>query len=345
MTLLFIFLFGSLLTSFLCSLLEAVILSVSSAYISVQIKAEKPSALILRDLKENLDRPLAAILTLNTIAHTIGAAGVGSEVQKIWGDEQVALASGVMTFLILVFSEIIPKTIGASHWKSLAAFSAYAVKWMIFTTYPFVKLSEWVGKIFKGESDSSLTREEMIETAEIGFHDGTLRKKESLIIKNLLMLGNVYVSDIMTPRSVMFAFDDEMTVLDVMNTYKPIRFSRIPVYHEDLDHILGIVNRYKILEAYSHDQDSMKVKDMISPVHSIPEDVSVSACLDQMIQRQEHIFIVVDEYGTTSGIVSMEDAIETLLGVEIVDEFDSVADLRQYALEQWKARKKAKLGV
>lgn len=342
MTMLLVFLFASLFTSFMCSLLEAVILSVTPAFIAVEVRQAKKSGLKLKELRDNLDRPIAAILTLNTIAHTIGAAGVGAQAQKIWGDESVAIASGVMTFLILVLSEIIPKTIGASNWKALAPASAILIQWMIYLTYPFVRLSELLSTVFKNENDGNITREEMIETAELGFHEGALKKKESLIIKNLLMLSTIYVSDIMTPRSVIFALEDDSTVEDVLETYKPVRFSRIPVYHEDLDQILGVVNRYKILEASSRDKDKTRIKDLITPVHTIPEDVPVSAALDQMIQRQEHLFVVVDEYGSTAGIVTLEDAVETLLGVEIVDEFDSVADLRQYALEQWKHRKKVR---
>jgi CBS domain containing-hemolysin-like protein len=177
-------------------------------------------------------------------------------------------------------------------------------------------------------------------TAEMGASHGTLNKKETTIIRNLLMLENIYVSDIMTPKSVMLTFPWNKTVGEVMTENQPIRYSRIPVYNGDLDHIEGFVHRYKILETYSQDKENMQLKEMMRPIHSVPETITVSAALDQLIFRNEHIFIAIDEYGSTAGIVTLEDAIETLLGVEIVDEFDSVVDLRQLALEQWRKRKR-----
>ena len=340
MTLLFLYLFLAVFVSFMCSLLEAVILSVTPSFIDTEINNNKKYAGVLKKLKEEIDRPLAAILTLNTIAHTVGAAGVGSEVNKIYGDELVALASGVLTFVILIFSEIIPKTLGAGNWKTFAPFAAYCIRFMILILYPIVSLTEIISDLVGGSGKNNFTREEMIATAEIGVGHGALKKKESNIIKNLLMLDNIYVYDIMTPRSVVMALPREMTVEEIIETHKPIRYSRIPVFKENMDHIEGVVHRYQILEASSNDQDQLTLKELMTGLHSVPEDISVSACLDQLIHRNDHIFLVVDKYGSTSGIVTLEDAIETLLGVEIVDEFDSVTDLRAHALEQWKKRKK-----
>ncbi len=339
MTLLFIYLFLAVFISFMCSLLEAVILSITPSFINTEVNNGKKYAKILKKLKEEIDRPLAAILTLNTIAHTVGAAGVGSEVNKIYGDELVAVASGVLTFVILIFSEIIPKTLGAGNWKSFAPFTAYCIRFMILILYPIVSLTEIISDLVGGKRKNNFTREEMIATAEIGVGHGALRKKESNIIKNLLMLDNIYVSDIMTPRSVVMVLPLEMTVEEIIETHKPIRYSRIPVFKGNMDNIEGVVHRYQILEASSNDQDKLTLRELITGLHSVPEDISVSACLDQLIHRNDHIFLVVDKYGSTSGIVTLEDAIETLLGVEIVDEFDSVTDLRAYALEQWKKRK------
>ena len=342
MTLLFVYLFLAVFVSFLCSLLEAVILSVTPSFINTQNNEGKKYAKILKNLKEEIDRPLAAILTLNSISHTFGAAGVGAQVNKIYGDQFVALASGVLTFVILVFSEIIPKTLGTGNWKRFAPFAAYSIRFMIFILYPIVSLTERISEWIGGEGKNNFTREEMIATAEIGVGHGALRKKESNIIKNLLMLDNIYVHDIMTPRSVLMALPINKTVEEVIATHKPIRYSRIPVFKEDLDHIEGVVHRYQILEASNNDQDKLPLSELMGHLHSIPENISVSACLDQLIHRNDHIFLVVDEYGSTMGIVTLEDAIETLLGVEIVDEFDSVTDLRAHALEQWKKRKKQK---
>jgi CBS domain containing-hemolysin-like protein len=343
MTLVIVYASLATLVSFFCSLLEAVLLSVSPAYIAVAEKHKRKHGAILKDLKKQIDRPLAAILTLNTVSHTVGAAGVGAQVQEVYGDNYLAITSAILTIVILVLSEILPKTIGASNWKALAPVCAYLILWLMWALYPFVLLSEFLYSVFASGTKHSVTREEMIVTAEMGASEGTLRQKESNVIKNLLMLDAIKVADIMTPRSVIHAFETDKTVKDVMTENRPIRFSRVPVYEDDLDHIKGMVHRYKILEASSHDLDDLKITELMTPIHSVPENVSVSAALDQFIKRKEHIFIVVDDYGSTSGIVSLEDAVETLLGVEIVDEFDSVADMRQYALEQWRDRKN-KLG-
>lgn len=339
MTLLLVYLFLAVFISFMCSLFEAVILSVSPSFLETEVKEGKKYAVILRSLKQGIDRPLAAILTLNTIAHTVGAAGVGSEVNKIYGDQFVAIASAGLTLIVLIFSEIIPKTLGASNWKRFAPFTAYSIRLMILVLYPLVFLMEKISELVGGKEKNIFTREEMIATAEIGVGHGALRKKESNIIRNLLMLDNIYVYDIMTPRSVLLALPTVKTVEEVISEHKPIRYSRIPVYGENLDDIQGVVHRYQILESSSNDLDTVQLKELMTSIHSVPEDISVSACLDQLMHRNDHIFLVVDDYGSTMGIVTLEDAIETLLGVEIIDEFDSVADLRAYALEQWKKRK------
>lgn len=343
MALLITYLLLATAVSFFCSLLESVLLSVSPAYIAVAEKNGRKYGRILQELKSQVDRPLAAILTLNTVSHTIGAAGVGAQVQTIYGDAYVTTSSVILTLVILVFSEIIPKTIGASQWKRLAPVCAYIMRSLVIALTPFVLLSEFINSLLSGDHDQSVTREEMIVTAEMGAVGGTIRQKESNVIKNLLMLDAVKVADIMTPRSVILAFQFHKTVDAIMTENRPIRFSRIPVFQDDLDHVKGMVHRYKILEASSHDLDNLKITELMTPIHSVPEDISVSAALDQFIKRKEHIFLVVDEYGSTTGLVSLEDAVETLLGVEIVDEFDSVADMRQYALEQWRERKN-KLG-
>lgn len=333
------FFFLATAVSFTCSLLESVLLSTSHAYIAVAIKKGRRYGPILEDLKDRINRPLSAILTVNTIANTIGGAAVGAHVQRLYGDNYLAIATGSLTVMILILGEIVPKVIGTTHWKSLAPACAYGVKGLIFSVYPFVWLSEKLSRAMGAESGSMVSREEVIVTAEMGADEGSIRPKESAIIRNLLMLDNMKVSDIMTPRSVIYAYEKGTTVSQVTAEHKPVRFSRIPVFEENLDHILGFVHRYKILEAVSRDEDNVLVEELLTPLHSIPENISVAAALDQFIKRHEHVFLVVDDYGSTSGIVSLEDAIETLLGVEIVDEFDSHADMRQYALEQWRERK------
>jgi len=339
MSLIFFVSVAILAVSFICSMLEAVFLSITPAYVGLALKEHRRSAKLLEHQKENIDRPISAILTLNTISHTIGAAVVGALVQKEYGDEYVTLASILLTIAILLLSEIIPKIIGATYWKELAPLAAYTIQFLIFALFPIVRISEYLGKLFSRPDTASFTREEMLVTAELGVEEGTLHKKESNIIKNLLMLNNMFVSDIMTPRSVMFALEGDETVEEIANRFRPIRFSRIPVYDTSLDNIVGLSHRYKILEALSSDKHSMKIKETMSPINSVPERMTVAGLIDLFVKRKEHLALAVDEYGIVTGLVTLEDAIETLLGVEIVDEFDTITDMRQYALEQWQIRK------
>lgn len=333
---LFILILG---VSFICSLLEAVFLSITPAYASVLTKEGKKAGPLLEHLKENINRPISAILTLNTISHTLGASAIGAMIHEIYGNSAVTVASVVLTFSILIFSEILPKIIGATYWKYLATFSAYCIQLLIFLMYPIVRLSEYMGSRFTIPDDASFSREEMIATAEVGVEDGTILKKESAIIKNLLMLNNIFVSDIMTPRSVFFALEADSTVEEVSLQFKPIRFSRIPVYERTLDQIVGITHRYKILEALSHDHHNRKIKELMVPINSVSERMTVAASIDYFVRHKEHLALAIDEYGIVTGLVTLEDGIETLLGVEIVDEFDNITDMRQHALEQWQQRK------
>jgi CBS domain containing-hemolysin-like protein len=328
-----------LATSFLCSLLEATLLSITPAFVATTLKENPRTGQLMDHLKENLDRPLSAILTLNTITQTAGSALIGALVHEEYGRSSITLFSAILTFSILILAEIIPKMIGANYWRSLAGFAIYAIQIIIFILYPIVWLSDMMGQLFKKPDEPEITREEVIATAELGADEGSLQSKESNIIKNLLMLHNIFVSDIMTPRSVMFALDGSMTVEEVFEKYRPIRFSRIPVFEGTLDNIIGLVFRHKVHETMSNDFHDVKIKDLVIPIGSVPERMTVGAALDFFIKRKEHLALAVDEYGVITGLVTLEDAVETLLGVEIVDELDSVADMRQYALEQWQMRK------
>lgn len=326
--------------SFACSLLEAVILSVTPAYVAVLVENKKRSGVILEHLIERIDRPLSAILTLNTITHTAGSALIALQVQRQFGDELVTVASGLMTIGILFISEIIPKSIGANHWKTIAPMAGFIIQIMILILFPFVKISEYLNHILKKKvEDPEVTREEVIMTAEISAEEGSIKNKESAIIKNLLMLDKMFVADIMTPRSVFFALDSSMTVDEVTEKFKPVRFSRVPVYTGSLDNIIGMSLRYRILEASSNDLHDTKVGELLEPIASVSEQMTVSQVLDYFIKEKEHLVLAVDEYGVLTGLVTLEDAVETLLGVEIVDEFDSVEDMRKFALEQWQLRK------
>ncbi len=328
--------------SFLCSLLEAVLLSVTHAYVgTLQIKKPK-SGHLLKTLKDRIDRPLAAILTLNTVSHTIGAAGVGAQVQVIF-DQTWALsaASVLLTLAILIFSEIIPKTLGAVHWRKLAPAAAYITWAIIWPLSWVVYLLELISRMISPKiKHLHFSRDEMLAAVEIGHIEGTLLPQESRIIRNLFLLQNIRAKDILTPRSVLLALQKDKTVSEALERNNPIRFSRIPVYGKDLDDIYGLVHRHQIMQAFSKGQADLKLESISAPVYAIPETKPVADVLDEFIKRREHLFLVVDEYGGTSGIITLEDTIETLLGVEIVDEFDTVEDMRKWAKQRWERRKK-----
>ena len=341
-----IFLILALGVSFLCSLLEAIILSVTWSYIEILSKEERKSGKRLKELKEDIDVPLAAILTLNTISHTIGAAGVGSEFNKL-GNEWFTVASIILTILILVFSEIIPKTLGAIYWKRWAPSSAYLLDAMIWITWPIVVvLNSFSRKISEGNEDQKeMTREEMIAVAEMGENQGALEKQETQVIKNLLTMDKILAEDVMTPSTVMLTFQRNDKVGKIVDEHSPIPFSRIPIREENLDDIIGVVFRSKIMELYGEGNTDITMENLISELSTVSPEDSIATLLDEFLKKREHIFLVVDEYGTTQGIITLEDAVETLLGAEIVDESDSVEDMRQLARELWEKRRKRKTNL
>jgi len=341
MNALIIYFLLALVVSFVCSLMEAVLLSISRGFVGVLVKKRQRSGRILRKLKRQIDTPLAAILTLNTIANTVGAAGVGAQTLKVYGNEWVALASAILTFAILVFSEIIPKTLGAVYWKTLSKPAAYFISFMIIITFPFVLVLKGVSTVItRGKEPGHLTRDELLTLAQLGESEGILVAKETKIIENLLHLNKVYAGDVLTPRSVILAFQKNQTVDYVIKKYNPIRFSQILIYDKDIDNILGMVFRSKILEMYFEGKTDMRMKDLVIPIYVVPQTKSIAKILDEFIKRNEQIFLVVDEYGGTEGIITLEDAIETLLGVEIVDELDTEVDMRKLALKRWKDRQR-----
>lgn len=336
-----IYLFVALFFSFLCSLLEAVILSLSRGHIESLIAQGHLYGQLLKEYKTNIDRPLAAILTLNTVSHTIGASGVGAEVYSLGGgDKWVTLASVVLTILILVLSEIIPKTLGAVYCKQLAALSVYIIRAMMWILYPIVVSLETISGWLTPETQSRISREEVKAVAELGQTEGALQHQENRVIQNLLALRNIRVKDILTPRSVMLAFKKDAKIKDVVEKHSPIRFSRIPVYGKDLDDVTGVVNRYKILSGYSEGSEEDDLGSITREIYVVPDTKSVAATLDVFLQKREQLFLVVDEYGGTEGIITLEDVIETLLGVEIVDEFDAVKDMRKLAKQLWERRQR-----
>ena len=334
----FLYLALALIISFVCSLLESVILSVTPSYVETKAQEKTWVGLTLKKMKENIDEPLAAILTLNTVSHTIGAAGVGSEFHG--AGNWLTISSIILTFMILIFSEIIPKTIGATYWRKIIPFSTYLTHYVIIVTMPVTFMLQKISNIISPEgSEGVMTREEMVAVAKIGQDQGTLESQETEIIKNLLDLKNILAEDVMTPSTVLFTLNKEEIVSEVVEEHSPIRFSRIPIIGKDLDDVIGFVLTNTLLEESHNGGVSKKVKDLISPLERVKPEDSVADVLDEFIKRKQHIFLVVDEYGGTQGIITLEDTIETLLGVEIVDEYDEVKDMRQLARELWKKRR------
>ncbi len=332
MTLLLAYFFLALVLSFLCSLLEAVILTTPSSYSSILMKQNRNHGMRLERFKENINRPLAAILTLNTFAHTLGAAGVGAQTLELYGENSVAIASGILTLLILIFSEIIPKTLGSVYWRSLIGNTTVVVEILIFFTYPLVLLAEYISNF--GNDETTVTREEVIAMAEMGEDEGVLEEQETDIIENTLKLKDVKVSDIMTPRSVIFALNRDLTVGQVLEEHDTLDFTRIPIFDTNLDSIQGMVNRYEIINRKADDQFSTRMHEISQDVPHVNENDSIDKVLELFIKNRDHMALVVNNENSLTGLITLEDAIETILGQEIVDEHDSVVDMRDLAESQ-----------
>ena len=329
MTLLLAYFFLALFLSFLCSLLEAVLLSTPASYSSILSKQNASQGDRLERFKENINRPLAAILTLNTFAHTLGAAGVGAQTLELYGESSVAIASGILTLLILVFSEIIPKTIGSVYWRGLIGNTTLIIEVLIFFTYPLVLLAEYISNF--GEDEATVTREEVIAMAEMGEDEGVLEEQETDIIENTLKLKDVKVKDIMTPRSVIFALKSDFTVGQVLEKHETLDFTRIPIFDGNLDNIKGMVNRYEIINRKAEDQFSTRMYEISQEVPLVNENDPIDKVLELFIKNRDHMAIVKDDNNILTGLITLEDAIETILGQEIVDEHDSVVDMRDLA--------------
>lgn len=344
MELLIIFFVLSVGISFLCSVLESVLLSVNMSYVAV-LEKEKPSVgTLLRYHKENINKSIASILILNTIANTLGAAAVGAQASKIFGNDAVVYVSVILTFAILFLSEIIPKTIGAIYWKQLAPFSAYIIKGFIWITYPIVLSTLAVtNRISRGKSDAhSLTKEELLESMLMSEDEGIIDEKESDVIENMLNLDNIKVSEILTPRSVVFALDEDMLIKDVIKTQPAIfKFSRIPIYKDSIENVTGLVLTKKIFKQALQD-DNVPLSSVKKEIFVINENIPVSKALDMFIKKKDHMFLVTDKYEQTEGIITLEDCIETILGLEIMDESDTTEDMRELAKRKMKLKRKLK---
>ncbi|WP_104735027.1 CNNM domain-containing protein [Hanstruepera ponticola] len=343
----------SIFFSFLCSILEAVLLSVTPTFINVKKQEGKEYAVTLENLKKDVDQPLIAILTLNTIAHTLGAMMVGIEAEKlpykveIFGINTVGIVSAIMTLLILIASEIIPKTIGATYWKQLANFTSKALTVLIFPL-------KWTGilwllrlttKLIGGSAHGSvLSREGFMVMTDMAHEEGVFQESESKVIKNLLTFKDVQAKDVMTPRTVMKTENENITVEEFFNKNLNLRFSRIPIYVDTEDNIKGLVLKDDVFKEMALDNNKKKLSELKRNIIIVSRDLSIPILFEKLVESRNHMALVVDEYGSVSGLVTMEDVIETLLGLEIMDESDNVSDLQLQARKNWEARAK-KLGI
>ena len=341
MDLLIFYFLAAVFISFICSVLESVLLSVNMPYISV-LEKEKPSVgKLLKSHKLHINKSIASILILNTIANTLGAAAVGAQAESIYGSGAVFYVSIILTFAILFFSEIIPKTIGAVYWKSLAPLAAYVIQFFIFITYPIILMTLFVtNKIKKNDDGMSLTKEELIESTLMSEDEGVLDEKESDVIENILLLDKIKIHEILTPRTVVFGLDGNRSIKDIISTEPAIfKFSRVPVFDGNIEQITGMIMTKKIFKQALID-DSVPLKSIQKDIFKINENVPVSMALDLFIKKKEHMFLVLDSYDQTEGIVTLEDCVETILGVEIVDESDSDADMREVAKHKMRMKRR-----
>ncbi|RLA73893.1 MAG: transporter [Epsilonproteobacteria bacterium] len=327
--------------SFLCSILEAVLLSINFSYINVMIEQNQKLGTSLKKLKTNIDESISSILILNTIANTLGATAIGAQAQIVFQNDSfyVIVVSIVLTFAILFLSEIIPKTIGAIYYKQLAPFATKAIRVFIVITYPIVILTIFITKkINNGKVLDAVSREELIQSATLGEESGIINDQESDIIKNSLQLKKVKVTDILTPRSVVFAVQKDTVIKELLEDERTYKFSRVPVYDEGIDDIVGMVLT-KSLFKYAVKDDTLTINDIMIEVDSINENIPVSKALTNFIKSKAHLFVVTDSYGQTDGIVTLEDCIETLLGLEIMDELDTTEDMRKLASSKMKQKR------
>jgi CBS domain containing-hemolysin-like protein len=341
MDLLLLYFFTAVIISFICSVLESVLLSVNMPYISVLEKERPKEGALLKSHKTNINVSIASILILNTIANTLGAAAVGAQAESIYGTGAVFYVSIILTFAILFLSEIIPKTLGATYWKVLAPFSAHLIRYLINITYPIIMMTLFVTRrINKDDEGMSLTKAELIESTLMSEDEGVLDEQESDVIENILKLDSIKIEEVLTPRTVIFTLDGERTIKDIVENEPAIfKFSRVPVYKNTIETITGMVMTKKIFQQALKD-DSVKLKSVQKDIYKINENIPVSMALDLFIKKKEHMFLVQDSYDQTEGIITLEDCVETILGVEIVDESDSHADMREVAKQKMKLKRR-----
>ncbi len=349
MTLLIIYFVFSIAFSFLCSILEAVLLSITPSYIRGKVHDGHAIGTTLENFKEDIDKPLSAILTLNTIAHTVGAIMVGSQASKVLGATSLemgpihlsgeAIVAGLMTFFILILSEIIPKTIGANSWRSLVPFTVVSLKVLLFILAPFVWLSQLITKNLKSDKSKSVfSRADFRAMTKAGEDSGALKKTESRTIHNVLKLDQIKVKAIMTPRSVMKSAVESITLQELYDRDMPMRYSRIPVFDADKEKICGVLLKDELFQGIIEGKGDHKVSTLLRPPVFVSEAAPLTQLQDKLMETEDHLAVVTDEFGGVFGIVTWEDLMETILGLEIVDETDDIEDLQTHAREMWEKR-------
>jgi CBS domain containing-hemolysin-like protein len=345
MTLLVLFVALAIGVSFVCSIMEAVVLSVTPGYLASIRESRPKTERRMRRFKENIDKPLAAILSLNTIAHTVGAAGAGAQAAKVFGNAWLGLFSALLTLAILFLSEIIPKTIGAVYWKELAPPVTRLMTWLMVPLMPLVWLSGLASRVISSSHNPvHVSRDEIRALADLGAQQGVLDKDESRVVEAILRFRSMTASRVMTPRTVIFALPADESVGDVIERHRPLGFSRIPVFRGSIDGLVGFVLKDEILEHAAQGDPQTPLSDLSRELFFVPGTIRLSHLLDLFLSSREHIAAVIDEYGGTAGLVTLEDLVETLLDLEIVDEIDAVENLRAAARSKWRERA-ADLGV
>ena len=339
MTLLVLYVALALGVSFLCSVLEAVLLSISPSYIAAETGAGTQNGLRIKELKDDIDRPLAAILSLNTIAHTVGATGAGAQAVKVWGETYVGVISAVLTLLILVLSEIIPKTLGAVYWKRMAPLSARILVPLIWLMYPLVLMAQGIAKLMSPEDKApTLSREEFGALADQAAKEGVVDHSESKILRNLMRMTSLRALDIMTPRTVLAGVDETTTVAEFCADESLLRFSRLLLFKDSLDEVTGYVLKDEVLLKAARGEVDAPLGELRREVLFIDDETPVAEVFEDMMRRRDHLVVMMGPYGSTSGIVTLEDVVETLLGLEIVDETDVAEDMQTLARKKWYER-------
>ena len=341
MALLIIYMLGTLGVSFLCSLLESVLMSTPISFVTMKKEQGYKPADKFYKFKSDPDRPLAAILSLNTIANTLGAAAIGRQATILFGSAWFGIISAATTLLVLVFSEIVPKTIGTSYWKSLMGFVTSVISFLTVLMWPLVIIVQLITRLLSRDDDeATVSRDEVTAMANIGLEEGVIDSDENKVIQNIMKLDNVKACDVMTPRIVAMTAQENMTLKNFYKNDTYLHFSRIPVYADSPEYITGYILLSDALEGLADDEFDKRLVELKRPISFFKEEDSCGFIWEELLKKHEQMALIIDEYGCFQGIITLEDIIETILGLEIIDENDQATDMQQFARERWERRQK-----